>query len=192
MERRNRSNTFRFSVFAHNFWQIFKRLFWIPILLALLLGLWRWKNLTAGFVPVYKAASTYRVVAGRSAGTDVSSYGYYLDSSTATSVAASFHYAMHSDKAAALLRERSGRGSLSADVKCRAETTLLIFESTGSDPESVYNALLNATAVFPEAAKGIAPPFTLETFEEPVLPRRPVNEPNASSSSPTSSINFRS
>ena len=182
MEQHKKSKPFRFSVFFHNCIQIFKRLFWVPILLAAALGLWRWRNLTASYVPLYQASSVYRVTSSRSGNMDISTYGVYLNTSAAENLARSFPYVMNSDKARSLLKEQTGSSYLPAPVTCRTETTLLIFESTGMSGEAVYQALQSAVSILPEAAKDIVQSFTLEPFEEAVKPSVPFNKPNVQSS----------
>ena len=171
-----------FSVLWHNFLRVLPRLFWLPLLLGALLGFWRYRQLTKDFTPVYSASSVYRVIANRSGSMDITTYGFYLDSNTASNLASSFPYVMGSDKAHALLREASGRSSLPASVSCRAETTLLIFTATGGSPDNVYNALLLTAQVFPQAARSVQMNFTLETFEDPEKPSMPSNFLNVRSS----------
>ncbi len=182
MEEHKNQKPIQLSVLWHNFVRIFVRLFWIPILLAAALGGWRYHDLTADYVPMYTCSSIYRVTASRSGNMDISSYGFYLNTSAASSLVSSFPYVMNSDRARSLLREKTGSPSLPASVTCSTETTLLIFNAIGTSPEDAYNALQYTVEIFPRAAAGIVQPFGLELFEPATLPRSAFNAPNVRSS----------
>ena len=185
MDEKQQSRGLNISVLWHNFLRVLPRMIWLPLVLGAALGFWRYRQLTKNYVPVYSASSIYRVIANRGGKMDITSYGFYLDSNAASNLASTYPYVMNSDRARTLLRERTGSPSLPASVSCRSETTLLIFQSTGGNPEAVVQALERAADVFPIAAKGLTISFSLETFEEPDRPEhlRPINFPNAESSS---------
>lgn len=185
MDQKTESRGLNISVLWHNFLRVLPRMCWLPLILAAGLGYWRYRQLTKNYVPLYSATSIYRVIANRGGKMDITSYGFYLDSNAATNLASTYPYVMGSDRARTLLKEQTGSSSLPASVSCRSETTLLIFQANGRSPEAVVQALDRAAAVFPIAAKGMTISFSLEMFEEhdPAERLRPVNYPNAESSS---------
>ena len=79
MDQKQQSNGLNFSVLWHNFLRVLPRMCWLPIVLGAVLGFWRYRQLTKGYVPLYSASSIYRVVANRGGKMDITSYGFYLD-----------------------------------------------------------------------------------------------------------------
>lgn len=168
-------SSFDITVFFHNLLRILPRLIWFPLILAAILGFWKYRQTMKNYVPRYEAVSIYRVSASRAGSMDITNYGFYMDSNAAIKLASSFPYVISSDQGKNVLQEKTGRRSLPASVSCRAETKLLVFTASGSSADSVYDALLIVEDVFPEVGKNILGSFTLETFEPPEKPTAPVN-----------------
>ena len=70
MEQKKQS-TINFSIFWHNFTRTFPRLFWLPLLLCLGLGAWRYWRSLKSFVPVYEVSTIYRVTGSKSGSMDI-------------------------------------------------------------------------------------------------------------------------
>ena len=175
---KQKNKDFDFSVFWHNFTRTFPRMIWIPLFLCLGLGAWRYYWSVRSYVPMYELTAVYRVSAGQTGNIDIgSNFGFYIDANTASGLASSYPYVMSSDYAKELLREKLGQPALPAGVTCRAESTLLVFSASGSDPDNVYTALKTVEELFPEAALPIRGSFTLDPFDELTVPTAPVNAP---------------
>ena len=177
-ERKN--NGFDFSVLLHNFFQTLRFMFWLPLVLALVLGAFRYIQLRRSYVPVYESSSVYVVTTDYRGGVDASTYGFQLDPSAAKTLATSYPYIMSSERTKHLLLQRTGSSSLPATVTCQADANLLSFRATGTDPKAVYQALLLIEEIFPEAAAdnriGLKslPNDYIEEPTAPVNPFRPV------------------
>ena len=178
MEQNKSRPGFDFSVFWHNFWRTFPHLFWIPLLLFILAAGYRYYTVRRSYSPVYETFAVYRVKANQSSSIDLSSHGYYVDSSAASKLAVSYPYVMSSDQCRSLMQERYGRTTLPSTVSCRAEATMLIMTSRGSSPQAADDGLHMAAEVFPEAGKQILGNFMLEVFDEAPIPDKPTNPPS--------------
>ena len=182
METKNKSSEFNLSVFWHNFTRTLPHLIWVPILLALLAGGYRFLTIRRSYSPIYEIYSVYRVSASRTGSIDLGSYGYYLDSNAASKLAATYPYVMSSDEGKALLKESYGTSYLPSNVSCRAEATMLIFTSRASTPQKASDGLHMAADVFPRAGNSILGTFKLEIFDEGVMPTAPINPLNFTTS----------
>ena len=178
MSSQKKPSEFNFSVFWHNFLRTLPRLIWIPLLLCVLAGGYRYYQSVRSYSPVYETFAVYRVSASRSGSIDLNSYRYYLDANAASKIAASYPYVMSADQSKALLKEKYGAASLPATVSCRSESTMLILTAKASTAQRAYDGLHMAAEVFPEAGVGILGTFSLEVFDEAAFPVSPNNPPN--------------
>ena len=178
MSSQKKPSEFNFSVFWHNFLRTLPRLIWIPLLLCVLAGGYRYYRSVRSYSPVYETFAVYRVSASRSGSIDLNSYRYYLDANAASKIAASYPYVMSADQSKALLKEKYGAASLPATVSCRSESTMLILTAKASTAQRAYDGLHMAAEVFPEAGVGILGTFSLEVFDEAAFPVSPNNPPN--------------
>ena len=178
MDKKEQQKTFDLSILWHNVKRTFPRLFWLPIVLCLALGGWKYWSVLRGYVPVYEATAIYRVTSTRNGSMDITARGYYLDTNAAVNLASSYSYIMNSEAAKAMVRDLTGSSSLPAKVTCKAETTLLIFTSTGSNPDKLMQALEIVAEVFPEAAVAVRGKFQLEPFDVGEKPTTPTNKVN--------------
>ena len=179
MESNKKGSQFNFSVFWHNFLRTLPRLVWLPLILCLLAGGYRYYQVTRSYTPVYSTFAVYRVSASQSGSIDLTSYRYYLDANAASKIAASYPYVMSADQSRTLLKEKYGVSSLPAAVTCRAEATMLILTATASTAQRAYDGLHMAAEVFPEAGASILGSFSLEIFDEAAMPTAPAEPPNA-------------
>ena len=178
MSSQKKPSEFNFSVFWHNFLRTLPRLIWIPLLLCVLAGGYRYYRSVRSYSPVYETFAVYRVSASRSGSIDLNSYRYYLDANAASKIAASYPYVMSADQSKALLKEKYGAASLPATVSCRSESTMLILTAKASTAQRAYDGLHMAAEVVPEAGVGILGTFSLEVFDEAAFPVSPNNPPN--------------
>lgn len=185
MNENNRSSSFNFGVFFHNFKAAFRRLFWLPLVLALLLGGFGYYRQSRSYRPIYEAKALYTVSANYVATSDMSINNVILDSNAASKLTRTFPYVMSTDAAKQMIFRQTGSYSLPASVSgsSLADSSLFTITATGSTPESVRVAMETVVAVYPQAAANILGNITLEPFEEPIYSDKPVNRP-----SPTKSV----
>ena len=178
MESQKKSSEFNFSIFLHNFFRTLPHLIWIPLLLCLLAGAYRYYRAARSYSPVYEVTAVYRVSASQSGNIDLNSYRYYLDTNAAEKIAASYPYVMSADYSKTLLHDKYGTSSLPASVTCRSEATMLILTSRAATAQRAYDGLHMAAEVFPEAGVSILGNFYLEVFDESAIPTAPSNKPD--------------
>ena len=105
MEQNKSSRSIRTDVFLHNFFRVLKRTFWLPLVLAALLGGVRYLTLSRTYRPVYEAKANFAVSANNAGSSDISSVSYYYDSSAASMLATTFQYVLRTDATRQLLTE---------------------------------------------------------------------------------------
>lgn len=182
METQKKNSDFNFSVFWHNFLRLLPRMLWIPLILCAAAGAYRYYRIVRSYSPVYETFAVYRVSSKRTGTFDLNSFGYYMDSSAASKIAATYPYVMNADLSKALLKENFNVTRLPSNVSCRAEATMIILTSRASSPQAAFDGLHMAAKVFPEAGTSIIGTFSLEVFDEAVMPTAPVNSLNYLSS----------
>ena len=75
MQTARKNSDFDFSVFLHNLVRILPRLLWLPLLLAVLAGGYRFYSLRRSYNPVYETFAVYRVSASSMSGVDLGTKG---------------------------------------------------------------------------------------------------------------------
>lgn len=169
METNNQQNTFDFSIFLHNFLQLLRRLFWIPLVLALLLGAFGYYRRVKNYTPTYEASAVYIVSSNFAESTDISRYSYLYDSRAASQLTSTFPYVLETDAAKQLIYARTGKYSLPASVtgESMADSNIFTITVRGSSPEVVRTTLETVAEIYPQAAATILGNITLDPLEEP-------------------------
>lgn len=166
------------GAFTHNFLLLLKKAFWIPLLLALLLGgLFYYRTVTS-FMPLYESTAVFAV-----SSTDInpySSYATYYNSSAAEKLTTTFPYVLSSDIMQQLMvGEMGGRYNASnISVDSMANSSLFVITSVGPTPQIAYDTLCAVVKVYPQAAANVLGTITLNVVEPPFLPVRPFNSLN--------------
>ena len=158
---------FDFSVFLHNLRLAFKRLFWLPLVLALLLGAFGYWRVRRNYKPLYEAKMVYLVSSNYVSTIDISSYGAHYDSTAASRLSASFPHILATDAARQMIYQRLGLYSLPAKVtgQSMADSSIFTLTSRGSTPQAAKLALEVVVEVFPSAAANILGNITMEPIE---------------------------
>lgn len=177
---KNDRSSFNFGVFFHSFRAAFRRLFWLPLLLALLLGGFGYFRNMRGYTPRYEAKALYTVSANYAATTDISINNVVFDTNAASKLTTTFSYVMKTDAAKQMIYRQIGSYSLPASVtgSSLADSSLFTLTAVGSSPEAVRTAMETVVVVYPQAAANILGNITLEPFEDPVYSNTPINQPH--------------
>ena len=164
----NNQNGFDFSVFFHNFRVAFRRLFWLPLVLALLLGSFGYWRRLRDYRPIYEAKAVYLVSSNYITTTDITAYGAIYDSNAASKLTSSFRYILQTDAARQMIYQRTGSYSLPATVTgtSMADSNIFTISAQASTPESARQAVEVVAEVFPQAAANILGNITLEPLEK--------------------------
>ncbi len=177
MENKNEQNGFELSIFLHNFRMTGRRMLWLPVLLAVLLGGLRYLSLVRSYSPVYEAKAMYIVSSNYIGNMDLTGTGYYQDSNAASQLASTFPYVFTTDAAKQLLKDKTGQTSLPCKVTASslADSNLLTLTATANRPEVAYNALLTVAELYPQAAAEIIGSVGLTVLEPASKPTQPTN-----------------
>lgn len=169
METNNQQQTFDFTIFIHNFLTILRRLFWLPLVLALLLGAFGYYRRVKNYSPTYEASAVYIVSSNYAETTDISRYSYIFDSRAASQLSATFPYVLETDAAKQLIYARTGTYSLPAKVTgtSMADSNIFTITARGSSAAAVRQTLEIVAEIYPQAAATILGNISLEPLEEP-------------------------
>lgn len=183
METTNRQESFDFSIFFHNFRMAFRRLFWLPVVLALLLGAFGYYRRVKNYTPTYEATAVYIVSSNYAETTDISRYSYLFDSRAASQLTATFSYILETDAAKQLIYARTGSYRMPATVTgtSMADSNIFTLTVQGSSKEAVRQTLETVVEIYPQAAANILGNITLEQLEAAEYSEEPVNRLNPTS-----------
>lgn len=177
MEKNNQKQMFDFGLFFHNYLNVAKRLFWIPLLLAAAIGAIKFLVVRQQYTPSYESKAVFAVSSNYAATTDIGTYTYYYDTAAAQNLASTFQYVLQTDAARQLTYQKLHTTYLEATVTATsiAESNLFVMSSTGKDPQKVYDVLCAIIEIYPQAASRILGNITIQLLEEPVVATSPTN-----------------
>ena len=92
------------QVLLHNFLKTAKRLIWLVLLLALLVGAFMYIRTDRSYTPRYSSSAVFSVKACYTSTTDLTSSNPYLDSNAAQMLSQTFPYIIASDNTQMLLQ----------------------------------------------------------------------------------------
>ena len=131
-----------------------RRLFWVPLLLALLgaaaMGVRAWRS----YVPRYHSEATFTIETSASALSDMAGSGSYYDKATAEQLAKTFPYLLQSDLLQSLLRQELGVSWLNGSISARAvdNTSLFSLRVTSASAQDAYDILETVIRIYPRVA----------------------------------------
>ena len=125
-------SSFDLSVFAKDSLRMLLRLFWLPLLLAVVFSALFCYNAKRSYRPMYKASATFTVNVVGMSGASAS----YYSKSTAEQFARTFPYILTSGVLRNLICEDLKLKTLPASINAYVEgtTTLFTLETTAADP----------------------------------------------------------
>lgn len=164
------------SVILHNFREASKRLLWIAVVLAVLVGCFVGYRTDSRYVPRYSVSAVFSVSDNYSSVTDVLSYSTYLNIAAASALASSFDYIIGSDNTQALLKRTLGVKTINATVAATAtaDAALLTVTTRSSNAQTAYDVLLAVVDVYPVAAAPVIGDTQIQIIN---LPLEPPTEP---------------
>ena len=184
MEQVEKQTVFTIDIhqLLRNYIKTMKRFWWLPVTLAIILGIAVHGVMTMTFTPVYKAQCSFTVkVVNKSTTGEINSlYGFYYDKDLADQLEKTFTYVLTSDflndEVELLLGEDFEQGNVESE--CIEGSNMFTLSVTGDTPESAM-ALLNAIMeVYPDAARYIVGEMQVDMVEEATVPEKPDNEPD--------------
>lgn len=166
------------------FWDRFRRLFWLPLLLAVLGAAALGGRAYLRYSPSYASEATFTIQTMDSM-YDITGMNSYYDKAAAEQLAATFPYLLQSDLMQSLLRQELGVSWLNGSISAQAveNTNLFSLRVTSGDPQDAYDILTAIIQVYPRVADYVIGSTEMVILAEPTLAAQPYN-----SFSPTSSL----
>ena len=153
-------------------WRIFTRMFWVPLVLAVLagglLGLRSWR----GYTPMYRSEATFTVQL-LSNQYDITGVDSYYDKAAAEQLANTFPYLLSSD----LMQQELGVGWLNGSITAQsvANTNLFSVQVTSTSAQDAYDILNGVIAVYPQVANYVVGSTELTVLVPPAVASQPYN-----------------
>ena len=166
------------GVLWHNFACAFRRLYWICLVLALLLGVYGATRRREAYTPYYRCTALFAVSASYSKTTDIMNFSYYYDAAAAAQLAATSPYIVQSETMRSLIKHELGvpflRGTISAQSV--ADGGMFQLSVISVTPKDAYDILCALIDVYPQAATAILGDTQIKVLEEPTMPLEPYNK----------------
>lgn len=162
------------------FLRAFRRLFWLPLILAAALGAVSGWHQWRSYTPMYASEVTFTIQMTDSALSDLAGMTAYYDKATAEQLSKTFPYLVQSDVMQSKLRQELGvewiNGSITA--KTVNNTNLFSIRVTSSDPQAAYDILNTVIRVYPEVADYVIGSTRMNLLTEPAVAQQPYNSFN--------------
>lgn len=158
------------------FWRIFTRMFWVPLVLAVLagglLGLRSWRSYT----PMYRSEATFTVQL-LSNQYDITGVDSYYDKAAAEQLANTFPYLLSSDLMQQLLQRELGVGWINGSITAQAvaNTNLFSVQVTSTSAQDACDILNGVIAVYPQVANYVVGSTELNVLVPPAVASQPYN-----------------
>ena len=152
-----------------------RRLFWVPLLLALLgaaaMGVRAWRS----YVPRYHSEATFTIETSASALSDMAGSGSYYDKATAEQLAKTFPYLLQSDLLQSLLRQELGVSWLNGSISARAvdNTSLFSLRVTSTSAQDAYDILETVIRIYPRVADYVVGSTEMHILTQPAVAAQP-------------------
>ena len=164
------------SRLLQEFLPVLKKLFWIPLALAAIVGaLWFAKGYFS-YTPMYACEVTFTIQVSASGNTEQSSGYSYYNKATAEQLGKTFPYLIQSDLMYSKLKKELSvsviNGSITAETM--DNTNLFTMRVTSSSPRDAKAILEAVIKVYPEVADYVIGSTTMNLLTDPVEPTVPI------------------
>lgn len=155
----------------------FRYRWWIVLVLAVLLGGFRWFQAYRSYSPVYEATATYTVSSGVQGVTDLVSTTSYYDSQAREQIVESFSYILASEAMQERIKNELKLDYIPGSVTAESvgDTSFFKLTATSGDPEMALRILEAVVNHYPEVASFVVGNTIMETIEEPRASQTPIN-----------------
>lgn len=170
------------NALIENFIIILKRLWWIAVVFALILGTLLPVVSKSNYTPVYRSYCSFSVkVKNNSNTSDLNSlYGIYYDKDLATQLENTFSYILSSDLLTDAIKEDLGPKVAANKItaKCIPGSNLFELNTYASSPEEAGALLNTVMLIFEETARYVIGDLDIDIVEEQVIIDTPTNKLN--------------
>ncbi|MBR5245822.1 MAG: polysaccharide biosynthesis tyrosine autokinase [Clostridia bacterium] len=165
-----------------NFIIVFKRLWWLAVVFALIIGTLLPVISKVNYTPVYRAYCSFSVkVKNNSNTSDLNSlYGIYYDKDLATQLESTFSYILSSDLLTDAIKEDLGAKFLSNNItaKCIPGSNLFELNTYAATPQEAGQLLESVMVIFEETARYVIGDLDVDLVEETVIMDTPTTKVN--------------
>lgn len=152
-------------------WKGLKTFWWIPLVLALAAGIWSYVRADRSYTPYYQTSATVYVDMASSKN------GSYQNILSAEQMVTFFPYLLQNGVLTDAIETKLGSEGIPGNISLNvdANTNLLTFAVTGSDPDKIHELLLAVIEVFPDTLNYIVGPTEFTLFRDTGVPGEPAN-----------------
>ena len=157
-------------------WRIFTRMFWVPLVLAVLAGGLLWLRSWRSYTPMYRSEATFTVQL-LSNQYDITGVDSYYDKAAAEQLANTFPYLLSSDLMQQLLQRELGVTWLNGSITAQsvANTNLFSVQVSSTSAQDAYDILNGVIAVYPQVANYVVGSTELTVLVPPAVASQPYN-----------------
>lgn len=161
-------------------WKGFKKFWWILLIICCVSAVGVYGKSVRGYVPMYRASSSFTVSTLNGYDETNTSYGFYYSQSTAEQMAKLFPYILQSDVLQDLLKENLGTEVINGSITLNAvpDSNLFTMRVTSRSPEDAQRVLEAAMEVVPEVSRYVIGETKLNIIQPPKVAEQPNNMPN--------------
>ncbi len=174
MEEQIREKTplFDFGIFFEDYLKYLKRLFYVPIVLAVSLSLLFCFNAYYRYRPMYEAYASFAVQLNGYTGASSS----YYSKATAEQLEKTFPAILNSGILVDLVANDLGVDSLPASIRASAgNASIFTIRCTSADPQDAYDVLMATIENYPSIAQYVVGDTILLLVDESGIPDEPYN-----------------
>lgn len=161
------------------FWKAVRRLFWIPVALAVLGCALLTARAWWSYTPMYQSEVTFTIqTSGTGSLGDIGSGNTYYDKAAAEQLTKTFPYLIGSELLQTMLRQELGVEALNGSVTAHTveNTNLFSLVATSADPQAAYDMLTAVMQVYPKVADYVIGSTEMYLLTEPVVAAEPYND----------------
>ncbi|WP_294516794.1 polysaccharide biosynthesis tyrosine autokinase [uncultured Pseudoflavonifractor sp.] len=158
------------------FLRIFTRMFWVPLVLAVLAGGLLWLRSWRSYTPMYRSEATFTVQL-LSNQYDITGVDSYYDKAAAEQLANTFPYLLSSDLMQQLLQRELGVTWLNGSITAQSveNTNLFSVQVTSTSAQDACDILNGVIAVYPQVANYVVGSTELTVLVPPAVASQPYN-----------------
>ncbi len=178
-ENKSYVNERRIIVYPSDFVKGLRKLWWLCLLLAALLGSGMFYNAYRSYSPRYTVSATFTVSTQTSSASigGISVYSFYYDSTTAAQLASTFPYLLNSNLLSDMICEDMDISYIPVSMEASAVegSNMFTLSVTGKDPQLTYDILQSVIKNYPSVAKYVVGNIKLTMITTPTVPTGPSN-----------------
>ena len=157
------------------FWGVFRGLFWLPVLLAILLGAVQGFRSWRSYTPRYSSSVTFTIQMSDWALTDIGGSTNYYDKTMAEQLSKTFPYLLQSELMQSMLRQEMGTAAVNGSITAQTvpNTNLFSLKVTSTKAQDAYDILNTVIEIYPRVADYVVGSTQMNLLTVPVVAEQP-------------------